>query len=165
MRANFERRSFTMTDCSLIDFGFTYPLSEVERMVKQKTVKMTKIEAGKHIGIVVGIEVKDYDSKKVKGEKYQYMVIFIEEEELHVQMQVGYPFYMATESSLGKLLERFGAVVEIDKEIEVKGDTITYDGKKVITRGKKVSFVTRDDTGNDGMTYQKVQRDSLNPIG
>ena len=115
-------------------------------MNKKFVVKEIKtLTEGKHNGVIVNIEYRD--------EPYNYADMIIEAE--GATLKCGYPAFVAKDSKLGTLLERFGATITVGAEIELE---------KVLV-GKKCTFLTMMEKNvKNGKTYTKIISDTLKPL-
>ena len=102
-------------------------IDEVMQM-KIKVEESIKLEDGKHNG-----EIEDVEYKSPKGFDYMDLVIKTKVKDKDVKIKVGYPRNITENSALGQLLERFGAKLEIDKDLEPE---------EFLTKGKEVVFQT-----------------------
>ena len=120
----------------LSDYGFINPVPIKERggveNMKRKVEQSITLEDGKHTGII--------DSVEYRTEPYEYVDVVIKETETKLNIKCGYPFTITDNTALGIALIRFGAKLEVDKEVdpdeyfkvgaEVEFMTLTEDTKK-----------------------------------
>ena len=101
---------------------------ESERKMKIKVEESIKLEDGKHSG-----EIEDVEYKSPKGYNYMDLVIKTQIKNKDVKVKVSYTHNITENSALGQLMIRFGAKLEVDKELEPE---------EFLTKGKKVEFQT-----------------------
>ncbi len=117
--------------------------SERSRQMKIKVEESVKLEDGKHSGEIEDVEYRE------KPYNYTDIVLKTEHKGKDVKIKVGFPTNITENSALGLLLIRFGAKLEIDKDLEPE---------EFLTKGKKVTF----QTVTKGKYYNVVQ-ESLKP--
>jgi hypothetical protein len=133
---------------SLNDYEIYNPLLTREEVnkLKAKVEKTIKIDDGKHEGEITAINYKD--------EPYNYVDIVIKESKQDIELKCGVPFSITENTALGKLLQAFGATLEVDKEIEVED---------FLKTGTKVEFLTMTEKTAKG-TFARIIPDSVKPI-
>lgn len=115
-------------------------LVRMEYLVKESL----KLDEGKHEGVVVRLEYRE--------SPYKYTDVIIECN--RVELKAGYPSFIAVDSKLGLLLQRFG--VELKAGSSVKDDVLV---------GRKCSFLTVNEASKkDGKTYARVLQDTVRPL-
>lgn len=132
---------------SLNEYEIYNPLlkkAELKNM-KAKVEKTIKIDDGRHEGEITAINYKE--------EPYNYVDIVIKEKEQEIELKCGVPFSITENTALGKILQKFGAKLEVGKEIEVED---------FIKTGIKVEFQTITETTKKG-TFARIINDSLKP--
>jgi hypothetical protein len=109
--------------------------------------KKLEIKDGLHDGAVVAVEYRETP--------YQYVDVVLEfpNDGQNLKLRAGYPTVISTTSKLGKLLMRFGAQLEVGKNV---------DPDKVLV-GKKCHFVTLTEETKNG-TFARVVADSVKPM-
>lgn len=110
--------------------------------------KSFKVEDGAHEGIIVGVQYRD--------EPHKYTDVVIEHklpDGQAVRLTAGYPTCVSKNSSLGKLLERFGETLVEDG---------TVDPTKVLAN-KACSFMTMTQVVKDKGKFARVITESLKP--
>lgn len=108
-------------------------------------VEQTKIiEEGKHEGAITEVEFRT--------SPFEYTDVVIEFGEGN-KIKAGFPTNLTPDSKLGKLLELFGAKIEVGEEIDPAD----------ILVGKKCAFMSINDLTERG-TFAKVVTGSLKPI-
>ncbi len=117
---------------------------ESERKMKIKVEESIKLEDGKHKG-----QIEDVEYKSPKGFNYMDVVIKTKVKDKDVKIKASYPQNITENSALGKLLIRFGAKLEVDKELEPE---------EFLTKGKEVEFRTV----TEGQ-YYNIVLDSVKP--
>ena len=118
------------------DYDFNNPLSTKEDRKKLKELKQMKIkveesiklEDGKHSG-----EIEDVEYKSPKGYNYMDLVIKTKVKDKDVKIKASYPQNITENSALGQLLIRFGAKLDIGKDLEPE---------EFLTKGKEIEFQT-----------------------
>jgi len=120
-------------------------IGELKRM-KKKVEKTIKIDDGYHKGIITNIEYRT--------EPFEYVDIHIKETETDIELKCGVPFNITENTALGQMLQRFGATLEVDKEIEVED---------FIKKDVKVEFLTRTDKTDRG-NFARIVSDTLKPL-
>jgi len=105
-----------------------------------------RIEDGTHDGVITAAHYRDtpYD--------YTDFEIETKVDDRVIKLSASYPTFIAPDSKLGKLLNRFGYVIKIDKP--------AIDPDELI--GKEVSFMTMTEKTDRG-TFAKVIPESLKP--
>lgn len=103
-----------------------------------------KLEPGTHKGRITKISYRI--------EPYEYTDVHIKLEN-DVEVKAGFPTSVTEDSKLGKMLTRFGAILEIGKSI---------DPEKVLLN-KDCTFQSINETTNKG-TFPKIIGDSLSPV-
>lgn len=128
----------------LKEFGFYNPVKsgEMDKM-KAKIEKTIKIDDGKHTGTISAINYKETP--------YNYVDIVIKEDKLDIELKCGVPFSITDNTALGNILKRFGAKLEVGKEIEIED---------FIKEGMKVEFLTMTEKTQKG-TFARIISDSL----
>jgi len=111
--------------------------------------KSKKLEEGKYIGVITGV---DYREVEYKGEKITYADVCIEEKDTKIVLRYGCSAYISEKSRLGKLLSHFVEVKEGTKIIP----------EEVLT-GKQVSFMVMNEEGEKG-SFVKVVEHSVKPL-
>lgn len=114
--------------------------------IEAKEVK--SIEDGKHSGVIKSV---DY-----RLTPYEYVDFFIEikdEKFTGVELKVGYPARISTQTALGQLLIRFGIKIE---------PKIKYDPAKLLV-GKECIFQTITETVKDKGEFSRVIAESVKP--
>jgi hypothetical protein len=108
--------------------------------------KKLEIRDGLHDGTIVDVEYRD--------SPYEYTDVVIEfPVEGHVvRLRSGYPTSISTTSKLGKLLMRFGAVLEVGKDVDPNS----------ILVGKKCHFMTLTEDTKNG-SFARVMNESVKP--
>lgn len=99
-----------------------------------------KIEDGRHEGVITGVEYRE--------KPYEYTDLVIEFEE-GKKLKYGVPTMLTPVSKLGKLMTLFGAVLDINTELD-PADTFV---------GKKCSFMTMTEG-----SFANVVKDSVKPL-
>lgn len=131
---------------SLEDFKIYNPLlTRMELKMKAKVEKTIKIDDGMHEGEITAINYKE--------EPYNYVDVVIKEKEQEIELKCGLPFSVTENTALGRMLQRFGAKLEVDKEIEIED---------FIKTGIKVEFQTLTETTKKG-TFARIVSDSVKP--
>jgi len=102
-----------------------------------------KIEEGSHVGAIIRVEYRDTP--------FKYTDLIIEMD--GITLKSGYPTIVTSDSKLGQLFRRFGAVLEVGKKI---------DPDKVFI-GRKCTFLTMNKTTKKG-TFAEVLQDSVKPV-
>ena len=113
--------------------------------MKARMKEYKPIEDGRHTGVVQEL--------KYRTEPYSYVDIVIKEDLTGMEIKVGIPFNVSNTSTLGRVLEGFGLVIEDGKEIEIED---------YINKGLKVSFVTITEKTEKG-TFSRIVSESLKP--
>ena len=108
-------------------------------MVEGEVRTPKKLEDGAHNGVIIELNERK--------EPYDYLDITIEMADKQT-IKVGFPFNIMVESKLGKLLQRFGAIL-------VEGEILKLDP---ILVGKECTFTSVMDG-----KYAKVLGESLKP--
>lgn len=134
-------------------------LDEYEMIDEDEDDKLTvkiessgKLEAGQHKGAIIDLTTKKEDVSW-QEDKAKYLEVTIEvprENDESVKMTPAYSMESKTpQSMLGKLLQRFGANIEGDEQIDIKNTLL----------GQKAKFlVEKDDNG-----YSSVKRETVKP--
>lgn len=104
-----------------------YKNYERSRKMKIKVEESIKLEDGKHEGEIEDVEYRE------KPYNYTDVIIKTKVNNKDVKIKVGYPTNITENSALGQLLERFGAKLEIGKDLEPE---------EFLTKGKEVEFQT-----------------------
>ena len=127
------------------DYDFHKPLSTKEERKKLKELKQMKIKVVESIKLVDGQHSGEIEDVEYRDSPYKYtdVVIKTQHKGKDVKVKANYPTNISENSALGKLLERFGAKLEIDKELEPE---------EFLTKGKKVEF----ETVTEGKYYNVV---------
>ena len=112
-------------------------------MVKVVVQDTKKLADGVHQGTITRIEERT--------DPFNYIDIYIECE--GIELKVGYPNRVTPQSSLGKLLKRFGIELQVGKEIDLDQ----------VLKGKQVSFMTISEETEKG-TFSRILQDSVKPI-
>lgn len=132
----------------MYDYGFKNPVyrKQIDEAInmKIKVEESIKLDDGKHDG-----EIEDVEYKEPKGYKYTDIVLLTKHKGKDIKVKASYPSNITENSALGQLLERFGAKLVIDEELEPE---------EFMTKGKKVEFmtITKD-------KYYNVVLESLKP--
>jgi len=132
----------------LTDYKIYDPLliqRDIKQVVNMKAeVKaVIKLEDGKHTGIIQKTENRT--------EPYNYFDVVIKEDVTGLDIKVGYPFNISELSALGSVLKKFGAKLEVGKNIETDD---------FINAGLKVNFLIMNKE-KDGRTYPRIIPQSL----
>ena len=140
---------------TLSKFGIIFPMINApkyfyetlggETKMKIKVKKALKLDDGKHEGVINDVKYRD--------DPYNYcdVVVGIDDAEI----TVGYPTVINAESALGQLLVRFGAKLEIGKDLEPE---------EFLTKGKEVVFQTvKQKNKKDGKEYSNIMKETLKP--
>lgn len=124
-----------------------YPVyrGERSRKMKIKVEESIRLEDGKHDGEIEDIKYKTTP----EGYEYTDVVLKTKHKDKDISVKAGYPSNITENSALGELLERFGAKLEIGKELEPE---------EFLTKGKKVVFLTTTKG-----KYYNVVLESLKP--
>ena len=138
----------------LNDFGFTNPIIKKENPIfigecnkmKFEVEQSVKLEDGKHDGVIVELEHRE--------KPFNYVDVVIEETKTKGKIRCGYPYKVLDDSALGRLLVRFGAILEVGKGAELED---------FLKKGIKVEFMTLKKTTDTG-TYSNIIRESLKPL-
>lgn len=101
---------------------------------------------GRHAGVIIDVEYRDTP--------YQYTDLVIEtvHKGKKQTLKAGYPTNLSTHSKLGKLLYRFGAVLDVGAKL---------DPNKVLV-GKECQFQSMSEETKNG-TFARVISDSVRP--
>lgn len=99
-----------------------------------------KIDDGMHEGVITRLQERK--------DPYHYIDLVIECD--GCELKAGYPATLQEKSNLGKLLNRFGIVLEIGKEMDLKEILI----------GKRVRFQTISEQKGD-LTFSKIITESV----
>jgi len=91
--------------------------------MKLEVEESKSIEDGKHTGVITAVEYRE------KPYKYTDVVISFEESKT---IKAGYPTCVTKESKLGKLLQEFGAEMEVGSVID----------PELFLKDKEVQFLT-----------------------
>lgn len=134
-----------MQEFGLINPAFPKYTREVIEMAKAKVEKAIKIEDGEHTGIISRIEYRE--------EPYNYVDIIIKEDKDGIELKCGVPFKVTENTALGLMLERFGATLEIDSELEIE---------EFLRDDMKVKFLTVTEKTDRGR-FARVISNSLKP--
>ena len=103
-----------------------------------------KIEDGAHTGVIIEVEYRE--------SPYRYTDVWIEfNQGQRIKYGVPTPTELTTKNKLGKLLQSFGAVMEVGK---------SYDPAKVLI-GKKCIFMT---TSDEESQYSRILDGTLKPL-
>lgn len=114
----------------------------------QLQVQETKrIDEGKHVGTITRVEKREASKA---GRKFAYVDIFVKTGD--AEIKAGYPARVTRESSLGRLVQRFGGALEV-------GQTIAIDP---LLLNRACTFVTVNEKTDEG-TFARIQRESLRP--
>ena len=107
------------------------------------------VEDGAHRGTITKIETREGVKK---GRKFTYADVYVLEEETGAELKVGYPANVSEKSMLGELLQRFGVVLEVGKEVDIEAALVN----------RKCQFVTVS-KATDAWTFANITRESLKP--
>lgn len=111
-----------------------------------KVTQRLEVADGLHEGVIVDVEYRD--------EPYEYTDLVIElaisGQMLH--LKAGYPTVISPSSKLGKLLQKFGAVLEVGKDL---------DPNKILV-SKKCSFQTISEETKNGI-FARILTESVKP--
>lgn len=119
-------------------------------MAIELEVKETKrIDEGLHTGTIKKVVLR---SAIKQGRQFSYIDLHIVEAKTDVELRVGYPATITKESSLGKLLQRFGVQLLTGQAVDVEA----------ALAGQKCSFVTVNEE-NEAGTFARIQRESVKP--
>ncbi len=130
----------------LEEFGIYNPVKtgELENM-KAKIEETIKIDDGKHEGEITNIVYKD--------KPFEYVDVVIKEKEQGIEMKLGLPFKVTENTALGRVLEVFGAKLEVGKDIEIED---------FLKKGTAVEFETKTETTKKG-TFARILTETLKP--
>ena len=109
--------------------------------MKRTVEKPQIIDDGKHTGIIESIEERT--------EPFCYIDFCIKVDDTNIILKASYPDKLMPNSKLGKVLSRFGAELDVGKEINLEA-----------LKGVKCQFVTISETTKNG-TFAKIVGDSL----
>ncbi len=142
---------------TLGDFASKSRSPELEKQTGGKNmgfeleVEETKrIDEGKHEGTITRVERREANKG---GRTFVYADVWVLEKKEGVELKVGYPAKLTREGSLGKLLKRFGADVDVGKKIDIPA----------LLLNKRCTFVTVNQETDAG-TFARIQRESLKPV-
>lgn len=113
-----------------------------------KVEKINIPEDGLHIGII--------EIVAVRHEPYHYLDLTIKLDNAEHKSQyikVSYPARLSCNSSMGRLLVRFGQVLQEGQRINIYS----------ILNNKKVSFLTMTEVLADGRTFARIIKETLRP--
>jgi len=105
------------------------------------------LEDGLHQGVVDHIENRKY-------ENYEYVDIFIKENETGCILKYGCPNNASEKTKLGKLLLKFKTDIEVGEKV---------DPEKILS-GKEVKFMTQIEKAKDGNEYCRIVDGSIKPV-
>ena len=111
---------------------------------KIKVEESIKLDDGKHEGVI-----EDVEYKSPQGYNYMDIVIKTKVKDKDINVKVSYPQNISANTALGKLLERFGAKLDIGKDLEPE---------EFLTKGKEIEFQTITEG-----KYYNVVLDSVKP--
>ena len=135
---------------SLQSYGLRNSITQIYEEVRKMEIKVdeiVKLDDGLHTGKIVRIEYKEPPEHQ-----YNYTDIFILEDKIKVEVRVGVPTKISEMTSLGEILENFGAKLQANSKL---------DPEKILV-GKLCQFVITNEKGERG-TFAKVVPTSLRP--
>ncbi len=105
-----------------------------------------KIPDGNHAGEITRIEDRT--------EPFNYTDIYVKLADIDVEMKYGCPTVLSENSKLGRVMQTFGATVEVGKKLNINNLLI----------GKKVKFMTITKKNvKTGKEFSEIVEDSLKP--
>lgn len=108
------------------------------------------VEDGVHRGTITRIETRKSASR---GREFTYVDVYVLEATMGAELKVSYPANLSEKSMLGQLLQRFGVVLEVGREVDVEAALVD----------RKCSFVTVSRETKVG-TFADITRESLKPM-
>ena len=108
--------------------------------------KKSVVPDGLHNGTIIKIE------DKIRGEKkYAYTDITIKPDDAEVELRIGFPSNVSINTSLGKLLKKFGVKLEVGAKIN----------PETILKGQRIQFQT---TTDESKGFSRIIKGTIKPL-
>lgn len=120
-------------------------------MVLNATVKSGSIPQGEYNGVISKLEKRDYVDKD--GEPFSYLDIFVDFP-MRGTLKTGVPFNVSPSSKLGRLVQKFGGVLDVGTELDLEA-LLLHKNIKCYVQDKIV----------DGNTYSEINAETITLAG